>query len=105
MLIGLTAGLAAGCGSSSPATAGPFISCAASGLAVPGGQIEVLSVDGAGCQTAAGVMSAVMVRLDDAKATSSGPKLVEGWNCVTYEGSQATCIRGHTMLYAQYTLP
>lgn len=103
-LVGLTAGVAAGCGSSAPPATGPFLSCSASGVEVPGGHLEVLSVDGAPCQAAELVISAVIVDLYDGKATAGGPRSVEGWNCVTYVGSQATCIHGRATIYAQYLL-
>jgi hypothetical protein len=102
MLIGGTAGVVAGCGASAlPATA-PFASCLGSPLAVEGGQIEVLSIEGAGCQTGEQVTTGVIIELNAGKSISVTPVPVRGWKCVTYDGNQATCTRGHEMLYAQY---
>lgn len=85
--------------------AAPFASCLASGLAVEGGQIAVLSIHGASCLTAEHVMTGVIVGLNAGKSIDGAPTLVEGWNCLTYDGNQATCTRGHATLYAQYIRP
>lgn len=101
-LVGLTAGVVAGCGSSVVTATNSFVSCSASGLAVEGGQIDVLSIEGASCVTADRVMTAVIAGVNAGEALSGVPGLVEGWRCVTYDGNQATCTRGHATLYAQY---
>jgi hypothetical protein len=101
-LIGSTVVAVAGCGSSTMPTTAPFVSCLASGLAVEGGQIAVLSIHGASCLTAEHVMTGVIVGLNAGKSIDGAPTPVEGWNCLIYDGNQATCTRGHAILYAQY---
>ena len=106
VLIGLTAGVAAGCGASTaptPAT-NSFVGCLPSPLAVNGGQIEGLSVEGAACQVGERVMTAVIAGLNAGKGSSGYPEPVYGWNCSSYDGNQTTCTRGHATLYAQYAL-
>jgi hypothetical protein len=100
--IASAAAVIAGCGSSAAPAPGSLVSCLASGLSVQGGQIEVLSVQGATCLTAEQVTASVILGLDGGQAVDGAPSLVDGWSCVTYGGNQATCLRAHATLYAQY---
>jgi hypothetical protein len=100
--IAATAAVIAGCGSSAAPPPESFASCLPSGLTVQGGQIEVLSVQGAPCAAAEQVTTSVIAGLDAGKSVNGTPGLVGGWNCVTYGGNQATCTRARATLYAQF---
>jgi hypothetical protein len=94
----------AGCGSSAAPAPAALLSCLPSGLTVTGGRIEVLSVQGATCVSAEQVTASVIFGLEGARALDGAPSVVDGWNCVTYGGNQATCQHAHATLYAQYAL-
>lgn len=98
------AALIAGCGSSATRTPASPVSCLPSAVTVSGGQIEVLSVQGATCLSAEQVTSSVILGLSGGQGADGAQSLVDGWKCVTYGGDQATCLRAHATLYAQYVL-
>jgi hypothetical protein len=109
VLIGLTAGAVAGCGASTavaPATI-HFVGCPLGPpwpLPVAGGSLAELAVEGMTCQFGKGLMTLVIRDLDAGKGTNGYPVQVTGWNCVSYNGNQMTCLRGRAMLYGQYGL-
>ena len=107
LLLALTAAVAAGCGSTAAPTlaTNSFVNCLPSTLAVDGGQIEGLSVEGTTCQVGERVMAAVIAGLNAGKGSGGYPELVYGWNCSSNDGNQTTCTRGRDTLYAQYALP
>lgn len=105
-LLGLSV---AGCGASTPATPTTryFVGCPLGPpwpFPVAGGSLSALSVEGMTCQAGIRLMTSVIGNLDAGKGTDSYPVDVAGWNCVSYDGNQTTCIRGHATLYAQYGL-
>ena len=91
----------AACGSSKAETAGaPFISCLPAGMAVTGGRLESLAVQGSTCAVAEQVMTLVIARQN---AGGGETVTVEGWRCESYGGNQTTCLHGAASLYGQYS--
>jgi hypothetical protein len=85
-------------------TPNAYADCLASSLAVSGGQIDGLSSGRTPCQTAERVVAAEIANLAAGLGTGGGPTRVDGWTCLSYDGNEVTCTRGHATVYAQFSL-
>jgi len=90
--------------SNGPGAADYYVGCLPSGLAVTGGEIESLAVQGSTCSDAERVTMDVLQDLSTGRDdTSDLPWRVDTWRCASY-GNQLTCTRGRETVYAQFGL-
>jgi len=107
VLVGLSLA-SCGTGQASAPAAERFAGCPLLGptwpLAVAGGSIAALSVEGITCEAAVREMTSLIATLDSGRGGDGRPLTVSGWSCLSYDGNQATCLRGGATLYGQYGL-
>jgi hypothetical protein len=100
----------AGCGvgRSSAPVAERFVGCPLLGptwpLPVSGGSIAAFSIEDGTCEGGLREMKSLVAALHADRGAAGRRLAVSGWTCVSYDGNQATCLRGGATLYGQYGL-